>query len=96
MDENQTRITGHVQIAGLGCNGDRLGGKTVTVFTVDGKEVTGEVIEANFTAIYIAESTDRTRMIKASAVASISMSKEDAEQLMAKEEIVIAFPTAVL
>lgn len=90
MVENQTRITGHVEIAGLGCRGDKLKGKTVTVFTMDGKEVSGEVIEAGFTAIYIAESTDHTRMIKASAIASISMSKDDAERLHAKETIHIA------
>lgn len=85
MVENQTRIMGHVEIAGLGCNGSKLKGKNVIVFTIDGKEVAGDVIEANYIAVYVAESTDRARMIKASAIASISMSKEDAEQLLVKD-----------
>lgn len=55
------------------------------MFTIDGKEVAGDVIEANYIAVYVAESTDRARMIKASAIASISMSKEDAEQLLVKD-----------
>ena len=88
MSENQTRITGHVEIAGLGCSGKKLTGKNVTVFTIDGNAITGEVLEAGYISIYIAESTERTRMIKASAITSISLNKEDAEQLREKETIV--------
>jgi len=87
MSEKETSIRGQVEIAGLGCRGDMLNGKNVSIFTLDGNVVTGDVLEANYVAIYIAERTDRTRMIKASAIASISMSKDDAEQL--REKVVI-------
>lgn len=95
MGNDQTRIVGHVEITGLGCDGDKLKGKTVTVFTVDGNAVTGEVIEANIFVVYITESEEKMRMIKTAAIASISMSTEDAEQLMAKEKIVLPIPTVV-
>lgn len=84
MGYNQTRITGQIDIIGLGCNGQRLTGKNVTVFTIDGNSFTGEVIEANNIVVYITETEDRVRMIKASAIASMLMSKADAEQLRAK------------
>jgi|WetSurMetagenome_2_1015567.scaffolds.fasta_scaffold428524_1 hypothetical protein len=95
MGNDQTRITGHVEIIGLGCSGERLTGKTVTVYTVDGNIFSGDVIEANHIVIYITETEDRIRMIKTSAIASILMSKEDAEQLMAKEKTVLSFPTSI-
>jgi sRNA-binding regulator protein Hfq len=95
MSENQRTITGHVEITGLGCNGKRLEGKTVTVFTLDGKEVTGEVLEASSLAVYIAESsTECARMIKSSAIVSISMSKEDADILRAKTPMSVVIPKA--
>jgi hypothetical protein len=90
--KNQTRISGRIEISGLGCNGKKLEGKTVSVFTIDGNVVSGEVIEANYIAVYIAERPELTRMIKASAIASISLSKDDAEQLRVKEKITFTSP----
>lgn len=84
MGNDQTRtVTGHIEITGLGCDGDQLIGKTVTVFTMDGNAVSGEVIKADYIRIYIKESEDLTRMIKTSAIVSISMSTEDAKQIIA-------------
>lgn len=97
MVENQTRVTGPIEIAGLGLGFkvEKLIGKAVTVFTIDGNAVTGEVIDANFMAVYIAESPERTRMIKSIAITSISMSKEDAEQLRAKEKVEFSSPKVI-
>jgi len=94
MGDNQRSITGQIEITGLGCNGKRLTGKNVTVFTVDGNNFTGEVIEANDIVVYITESEDRVRMIKTSAIASISMNMDDAKLIMAPQKIaVITMPS---
>ena len=95
MTENNTRITGgQIELAGLGCNGSKLKGKNVTIFTIDGKIISGKVIEAGYISVYIEENADCTRMIKSSAIVSISMSKEDAKQLMVK--LKMTTPSAVV
>ncbi len=83
MRNDKTEIEGRIEIAWLGIKGRRLKGKNVTVFTIDGKTVTGEVKGVDDTAIYVKYSeAEGIRMIIASAIASISMSTEDAEHMM--------------
>ena len=81
-----------IDIRGLGGRGHRLKGMAVTVFTVDGNAISGVVQEADDIVIYVAESEDRTRMIKTSAIASVSVSTTDAKQIMAPEETSICTP----
>jgi sRNA-binding regulator protein Hfq len=66
----------------------RLKGKSALVFTTDGQKISGEVIEVDETVLYVNEG-EKTRMIMASAIASISMSIDDVKEIMAPDKLSI-------